>query len=61
MLSVPATTLAGAAAMLKYAGEHVDAGHLWPDGISDDETSGDWDWLYFLSRNLAASLRRLEP
>jgi hypothetical protein len=70
MLSVKPTTLAGAAALLNYAADHVAAGYLWPDDLSevDDENSEEnspaWgrrrDWFYFLSRNLAAAIARLE-
>jgi hypothetical protein len=69
MLSVKPTTLAGAAALLNYAADHVAAGYLWPDGLSevDDENCEEGppafdrrDWFYFLSRNLAAAIARLE-
>jgi hypothetical protein len=67
MVSVSPTTLAGVAAILQYAADHVDAGYLWPDDLGeladcDDESmvSHRQDWLFFLNRNLAEAVRRLE-
>jgi hypothetical protein len=37
MLSVSPTTLAGLAAMLECAADHVDAGYLWPDDLGELE------------------------
>jgi hypothetical protein len=65
MLSVRPTTLEGAVALLEYATHHLDQGYLWPDDLSSvDEKRGDGQehertWLYFLNRNLAASIERL--
>jgi hypothetical protein len=69
MLSAEPTTLAGAAALLKYAADHVAAGYIWPTDLSevDDENPEEGspaffrlDWFYFLSRNLAAAIARLD-
>jgi hypothetical protein len=68
MLSVEPTTLAGAVALLNYAADHIAAGCLWPDDLSevDDENCEEGsssafdrrDWFYFLSRNLAAAIAK---
>jgi hypothetical protein len=67
-LSLYALTLAGAAALLNRP-DHVAAGYLWPDDLSEvdhencEEDSPGFhrrDWFYFLSRNLAAAIARLE-
>ena len=67
MLSVQPATLAGAAALLNYAADHVEAGYLWPDDLSEvDENSVDGspasdrlDWFYFLNRNVSTAIQRL--
>jgi hypothetical protein len=65
MLSVSPTTLSGAAAMLKYAADHVDEGYLWPDDLGEidegDQEGGfaQRDWFFYLNRNLATAVQRL--
>jgi hypothetical protein len=48
MLTVRPTTFAGAAALLRYAHEHVEDGYLWPDDLGDlepEENPRIADWL----------------
>ena len=55
LVSVPSLSLAGAAALLTYAIEHVDAGYVWPDVLADNEgTFGDWN--SFLHRAILGAL-----
>jgi hypothetical protein len=37
MLEVPILSHEGLAAVMAYAGEHIGAGYLWPDGLDADE------------------------
>jgi hypothetical protein len=65
LVSVLPTTMAGVAAILEYAGDHVDAGYLWPDNLEEladgnDESTVSRPWSFFLNRNLARAIRRLE-
>jgi hypothetical protein len=65
MLSVSPTTLAGVAAMLSYAAQHVDEGLLWPDDLGEieegdqEEDCASRDWFFYLNRNLATAVQRL--
>lgn len=52
------TTIAGVAAVLKYASEFTEKGHLWPDEYSsftDDSVC----WEHQLNRTLASAVARL--
>ena len=55
-MSVPAT-LAGVAAVLRFANEIEDAGNEWPD----TDTIGREGWHYQLRATMAAAIEALMP
>lgn len=64
LLEVRATTVAGAAALLAYAAEHVRQGYGWPQDLVDDDHKNRRDWEVYLHEAVADSLKeidRLQP
>jgi hypothetical protein len=61
LISVEPTTLAGAAALMRYVASLEAKGHTWPDGLQDDDakpTAIGKDWEVYLHRNITAVLER---
>lgn len=63
LVSISPTTLAGVAALMEYAADHVEAGYMWPDDLADEEEDSRegrrGDWFFFLNRHLAAAVQQL--
>ena len=57
LLEIRPTSVAGAAALLRYATEYVDDGHLWPVCAEPAEPAKDWSFL--LQRMLAGALEKI--
>jgi hypothetical protein len=57
MIEVRPSTLAGAAALMRYVVEQERIGNEWPTGLEDAETGFDnEDWVTFLHRNVAETI-----
>jgi hypothetical protein len=60
MLDAPITSLATLAAIVSYAGEHLEAGYLWPDSLYDETEGASRSWERWLFLKLAGAVRGLE-
>jgi hypothetical protein len=55
----PPSTVAGVAALLSYADEHLAVGRAWPDNRGYYDDGEDIDWQHGLVRAMGATLHRL--
>ena len=58
-LDKPPTTVAGVAALLTYAEEHLAAGYRWPDNRAYYDDGEDVDWQRGLMKTMGLTLQRL--
>jgi hypothetical protein len=56
----PPQTVAGAAALLRYADEYLATGRNWPDNRSYYDAGPDMPWLRALVRAVGTALRDME-
>jgi len=59
LINTEPTTLAGAAALMRYVADLEAKGHSWPSGLQDDDaepTKLGKDWEVYLHRNIAQLL-----
>jgi len=60
MLDIEITSVEGLAALMAYAGEHVEQGFLWPQGIIDDTVDDKArDWEQWALVKAAKTMRQL--
>jgi hypothetical protein len=64
MINEPLASVEGVTALLDYAAAYVDAGNLWPQGITDDDEAhqrflGQTPWQHYVIANAAEALRGL--